>query len=129
MASAIDSRMGDSRIGRAWRRSTAEPLRRRAREASCGPHPRRARRGQGARVAIAELGAGVIKKPLTALRHDVGVEGKMPDSDSGAPVRRGFHARIGIAALLLAAAAAAAVAVGLGFIDSEREREMMVWQS
>jgi hypothetical protein len=60
---------------------------------------------------------------------DAAAEGNMPDSDSGAPVRRGFRARIGIAALLLAAAAVAAVVVGLGFIDSEREREMMVWQS
>ena len=53
----------------------------------------------------------------------------MADSDSGSPVRRAFHARIGIAAVLLAVAAIGAVVFGLRFIDSERERDLMVWQS
>lgn len=53
----------------------------------------------------------------------------MPNSDSGAPVRRTFHARIGIAGVLLVVAATAAVVVGLRFINSERERDLMMWQT
>lgn len=53
----------------------------------------------------------------------------MPDPDSGAPARRTSRLRIGAGAALLVFAAAVAIIVGLRFLDAERERELMSWQS